>query len=143
MKRVFLIDSMSHIYRAFFAPMNARAEPLRNSKGQVTQAVFVFTNMLRKLLKDEKPDYIAAIFESEEGTFRHDSFADYKANRQAMPDDLSDQIPYILRVCEAFNIPILQAAKYEADDVIGTLAKKVAMQRVMGDFARFMPGMKR
>lgn len=126
MKRVFLIDSMSHIYRAFFAPMGARAEPLRNSKGEVTQAVFIFTNMLRKLLKDEKPDYIAAIFESEEGTFRHDSFAAYKANRQEMPSDLSDQIPYILRVCEAFNIPILQAAKYEADDVIGTLAKKIA-----------------
>ena len=130
MKRVFLIDSMSHIYRAFFAPMNARAEPLRNSKGQVTQAVFVFTNMLRKLLKDEKPDYIAAIFESEEGTFRHDSFAAYKANRQEMPSDLSDQIPYILRVCEAFNIPVLQAAKYEADDVIGTLAKKVADKKM-------------
>ncbi len=126
MKRVFLIDSMSHIYRAFFAPMNARAEPLRNSKGEVTQAVFVFTNMLRKLLKDEKPDYIAAIFESEESTFRHDSFAAYKANREAMPSDLADQIPWILRVCAAFNIPVLQADKYEADDVIGTLAKKVA-----------------
>lgn len=130
MKRVFLIDSMSHIYRAFFAPMNARAEPLRNSKGQVTQAVFVFTNMLRKLLKDEKPDYIAAIFESEEGTFRHDSYADYKANRQEMPSDLSEQIPYILRVCEAFNIPILQAAKFEADDVIGTLSKKIAEKKM-------------
>ncbi|HVF30795.1 MAG TPA: DNA polymerase I [Pyrinomonadaceae bacterium] len=130
MKRVFLIDSMSHIYRAFFAPMNARAEPLRNSKGQVTQAVFVFTNMLRKLLKDEKPDYIAAIFESEEGTFRHDMSADYKANRQAMPSDLTDQIPYILRVCEAFSIPVLQAAKYEADDVIGTLANKVAEKKM-------------
>jgi DNA polymerase-1 len=126
MKRVFLIDSMSHIYRAFFAPMGARQEPLRNSKGQVTQAVFVFTNMLRKLLKDEKPDYIAAIFESEKETFRHESFAAYKANRQDMPSDLADQIPYILRVCEAFNIPILQADKYEADDVIGTLAKKIA-----------------
>ncbi|MEQ1764685.1 MAG: 5'-3' exonuclease H3TH domain-containing protein, partial [Pyrinomonadaceae bacterium] len=126
MKRVFLIDSMSHIYRAYFAPMGARQDPLRNSKGQVTQAVFVFTNMLRKLLKDERPDYIAAVFESETGTFRHDSYAEYKANRLEMPDDLTTQIPYILRVCEAFNIPILQADKYEADDVIGTLAKKVA-----------------
>ena len=117
---------MSHIYRAYFAPMGARQDPLRNSKGQVTQAVFVFTNMLRKLLKDERPDYIAAVFESETGTFRHDSYADYKANREEMPDDLQTQIPYILRVCEAFNIPILQADKYEADDVIGTLAKKVA-----------------
>ncbi|MDI1241364.1 MAG: 5'-3' exonuclease H3TH domain-containing protein, partial [bacterium] len=126
MKRVFLIDSMSHIYRAYFAPMGTRQDPLRNSKGQVTQAVFVFTNMLRKLLKDERPDYIAAVFESETGTFRHDSYAEYKANRLEMPDDLQTQIPYILRVCEAFNIPILQADKYEADDVIGTLAKKVA-----------------
>ncbi len=126
MKRVFLIDSMSHIYRAYFAPMGARQDPLRNSTGQVTQAVFVFTNMLRKLLKDERPDYIAAVFESETGTFRHESYADYKANREEMPDDLQTQIPYILRVCEAFNIPILQADKYEADDVIGTLAKKVA-----------------
>lgn len=131
MKRVFLIDSMSHIYRAFFAPMGARAEPLRNSKGQVTQAVFVFTNMLRKLLKDEKPDYITAVFESStEPTFRHDSFAAYKANREAMPNDLADQIPYIIRVCEAFNIPILEADRFEADDVIGTLAKKVADKKM-------------
>lgn len=130
MKRVFLIDSMSHIYRAFFAPMGQRAEPLRNSKGEVTQAVFVFTNMLRKLLKDEQPDYIAAIFESETGTFRHESYAAYKANRQEMPSDLSNQIPYILRVCEAFSIPVLQADRFEADDVIGTLAKKVADKKM-------------
>lgn len=117
---------MSHIFRAFFAPMGARQEPLRNSKGQVTQAVFVFTNMLRKLLADENPDYIAAVFDSPEKTFRHDSFADYKANRAEMPEDLSSQMPYIIRVCEAFNIPILRHPGYEADDIIGTLAQKVA-----------------
>ncbi len=126
MKRVFLIDSMSHIFRAFFAPMGARQEPLRNSKGQVTQAVFVFTNMLRKLINDEKPDYVAAVFDTAAPTFRHDSFAAYKANRAAMPDDLAAQLPYIVRVCEAFNIPILKMDGFEADDVIGTLAKKVA-----------------
>lgn len=125
MKRVFLIDAYSHIYRAFFAPMGMREDPLRNSKGQVTQAVFVFTNMLRKLLKDEKPEYIAAVFEDDD-TFRHDSYADYKANREAMPDDLASQIPYIEKVCQAFCVPILQVDKYEADDVIGTLAKKIA-----------------
>lgn len=125
-KRVFLIDTMSHIFRAFFAPMGARQEPLRNSKGQVTQAVFVFTNMLRKLLADENPDYIAAVFDSPEKTFRHDSFADYKANRAEMPEDLSSQMPYIVRVCEAFNIPILRHPGFEADDIIGTLAQKVA-----------------
>jgi len=126
MKRVFLIDAMSHIFRAYFAPMGARQDPLRNSKGQVTQAVFVFTNMLRKLLNDEKPDYIAAIFDTDAPTFRDDLFADYKANREAMPDELRSQIPYILQVCEAFGIPILKMDGFEADDVIGTLAQKVA-----------------
>jgi DNA polymerase-1 len=129
-KRVFLIDSMSHIFRAFFAPMGARQEPLRNSKGQVTQAVFVFTNMLRKLLNDEQPDYIAAVFDSPEKTFRHDNFADYKANRAEMPDDLATQLPYIIRVCEAFNIPILRMPGFEADDIIGTLAKKCEARKM-------------
>lgn len=130
MKRVFLIDSMSHIFRAYFAPMGARQEPLRNSKGQVTQAVFVFTNMLRKLLKDENPDYIAAVFDTIAPTFRHESFAAYKANREEMPEDLSTQIPYIIRVCEAFCIPILKMDGYEADDIIGTLAQKVAAKKM-------------
>ncbi len=125
-KRVFLIDTMSHIFRAFFAPMGGRQEPLRNSRGQVTQAVFVFTNMLRKLLNDENPDYIAAVFDSAEKTFRHDSYAEYKANRADMPEDLSSQMPYIVKVCEAFNIPILKMDGFEADDIIGTLAQKVA-----------------
>src|SRR2546423_6873531 len=124
--RVFLIDSMSHIFRAFFAPMANRAAPLATSKGQVTQAVFIFTNMLRKLLLDEKPAYIAAIFESGEKTFRHETFADYKANRLQMPEDLASQLPYILRLCEAFNIPVINFPGYEADDVIGTLARQVA-----------------
>ncbi|MCY7375884.1 MAG: hypothetical protein LH472_07910, partial [Pyrinomonadaceae bacterium] len=129
-QRVFLIDTMSHIFRAFFAPMGMRQEPLRNSKGQVTQAVFVFTNMLRKLLKDENPDYVVAIFDSATPTFRHDNFADYKANRAAMPDDLKSQMPYIERVCEAFNIPMLKTDGFEADDLIGTLAHKVAAQNM-------------
>ncbi len=126
MKRVFLIDSMSHIFRAYFAPMGARQDPLRNSKGQVTQAVFVFTNMLRKLINDERPDYIAAIFDTMAPTFRHENYADYKANREDMPDDLAEQIPYIERVCQVFNLPILKYDRYEADDIIGTLAKKTA-----------------
>src|SRR5580765_6877345 len=126
--RVFLIDSMSHIFRAFFAPLANRAAPLMTTKGQVTQAVFIFTNMLRKLLSDEKPKYIAAIFESKEKTFRHETFADYKANRLEMPDDLASQMPYIIRLCEAFNIPVINAPGYEADDVIGALATKAAGQ---------------
>lgn len=125
-ERVFLIDSMSHIFRAFFAPMANRVAPLSNSKGQVTQAVFIFTNMLRKLLQDEQPNYIAAIFESKEKTFRHEAFEDYKANRLQMPEDLAKQLPYIVRLCEAFNIPVINAPGFEADDVIGTLAQQAA-----------------
>jgi DNA polymerase-1 len=124
--RVFLIDSMSHIFRAFFAPLANRAAPLMNSKGQVTQAVYIFTNMLRKLLQDEQPKYIAAIFESKEKTFRHETFSDYKANRLQMPDDLAAQMPYIKRLCEAYNIPMISVSTFEADDVIGTLALQAA-----------------
>ena len=130
MKRIFLIDSMSHIFRAYFAPMGARQEPLRNSSGQVTQAVFVFTNMLRKLINDERPDYIAAVFDTAAPTFRHDSFEAYKANREEMPEDLASQLPFIIRVCEAFNLPILKMDGYEADDIIGTLAKKAAEKEI-------------
>ncbi|HEU4875886.1 MAG TPA: DNA polymerase I, partial [Pyrinomonadaceae bacterium] len=126
LERVFLIDSMSHIFRAFFAPMVNRAAPLATSQGLVTQAVYIFTNMLLKLLREEKPDYIAAIFESREKTFRHETFADYKANRVAMPDDLAKQMPYIFRLCDVLNIPVINYPGYEADDVIGTLAKQVA-----------------
>src|SRR5256884_5548253 len=124
--RVFLIDSMSHIFRAFYAPMANRAAPLMNSKGQVTQAVYIFTNMLRKLLQDEHPKYIAAIFESKEKTFRHESYSDYKANREQMPDDLASQLPFIKRLCEAYNIPMISVTGFEADDVIGTLALQAA-----------------
>jgi len=125
-ERVFLIDSMSHIFRAFYAPLANRAAPLMTSKGQVTQAVFIFTNMLRKLIQDEKPKYIAAVFESKEKTFRHEAFADYKATRTQMPDDLASQLPYIRRLCEAYNVPMISLSGYEADDVIGTLAMKAA-----------------
>src|SRR5947209_2127506 len=118
--RVFLIDSMSHIFRAFYAPMANRAAPLATSKGQVTQAVYIFTNMLRKLLQDEKPKYIAAIFESKEKTFRHEAFADYKATRLQMPDDLASQMPYIIRLCEADDILIILLPGFGSDDVTGT-----------------------
>ncbi len=130
MKRVFLIDAMSHIYRAFFAPMGMKQDPLRNSKGQVTQAVFIFTSMLRKLLNEEKPEYIAAIWDTDVPTFRHDSFVEYKANREAMPDDLSSQIPYIEKVCEAFCIPIIKYDTFEADDIIGTLSQQIKAKKM-------------
>jgi DNA polymerase I len=115
---------MSHIFRAFYAPLANRAAPLMTATGQVTQAVYIFTNMLRKLLQDEQPNYMAAVFESKEKTFRHEAFTEYKANREQMPEDLASQLPYIKRLCEAYNIPIISMSGYEADDVIGTLAKQ-------------------
>src|SRR5437764_3543553 len=95
---------------------------MRTSTGISTEAVFIFHNMLRKLMTTFKPDYIAAIFESSEPTFRSESFAEYKANRTEMPRDLGEQIPFIRRLLEAMNIPILQFPGFEADDVIGAIA---------------------
>src|SRR5258706_9580580 len=86
------------------------------------------TNMLRKLIQDEQPKYIAAVFESGEKPFRHETFSDYKANRQQMPDDLASQMPYIKRLCEAYNVPMLSVPGFEADDVIGALASQAADQ---------------
>ena len=97
---------------------------MRTSGGLSTEAIFIFHNMLRKLLASFKPDYIAAIFESSAPTFRSESFAQYKANRTEMPQDLGEQIPYIRRLLEAMQIPILEFPGFEADDVIGALACK-------------------
>jgi DNA polymerase I len=97
---------------------------MRTSAGLSTEAVFIFGNMLRKLMTTFKPDYIAAIFESSEPTFRSETFAEYKANRSEMPADLGPQIPYVRRLLEAMNIPVLQFPKYEADDVIGAMARR-------------------
>lgn len=95
---------------------------MRTSAGLSTEAIYIFHNMLRKLMTTAKPDYIAAIFESSEPTFRSESFAEYKANRTEMPPDLGPQIPYIRRILEAMNIPVLEFAGFEADDVIGAIA---------------------
>ncbi len=95
---------------------------MRTSAGVSTEAVFIFGNMLKKLTATFKPEYIAAIFESSEPTFRSESFAEYKANRSEMPQDLGPQIPYIRRLLDAMNIPVLQFPGFEADDVIGAIA---------------------
>ena len=119
--RLFLIDGSALAYRAYFAFIN---NPLINSKGENTSAVFAFTNSLLKILDEEKPDYMAVIFDTPEPTFRHKAFADYKATRQKMPPDMADQLPRIKEVIQAMNIPILEVPGFEADDVMGTLAKK-------------------
>jgi DNA polymerase-1 len=120
-KRLFLVDGMSHIYRAYYA-----IPRLSNSKGFPTNAIYGFTSMLRRLIGEEKPDYIGVAFDLEGPTVRHEKFEAYKATRKPMPDDLVPQIPYIRKVCEVFRVPVISQPGYEADDVIGTLADKAA-----------------
>jgi DNA polymerase-1 len=123
-KRLFLIDTFGFIFRAYHARARSSAPPMRTSTGISTEAVYIFNNMLRKLSKQYSPEYIAAVFESGEPTHRVQEFAEYKANRAEMPPDLGDQIPYVRRVLEAMRIPILEYRGFEADDVIGTLARR-------------------
>ena len=124
---VYLIDGSSQMYRAYHAPVRtAEGGLLRNAQGRPTNAVYIFVTMLRKLLNDHKPEYIAASFDLPGSTFRDDLVSDYKANRTPMPDELAEQIPMVHAACEALGVPILTSERYEADDVIGTLAEKAA-----------------
>lgn len=120
-KRLFLIDGMAIAYRAYFSMIRT---PLINSKGMNTSAIYGFINALNKLIDDEKPDYIAVAFDTKEPTFRHERYPEYKSNREAMPDDLVPQIGKIKEVVSAFNIPMIEKAGFEADDIIGTLVKR-------------------
>ncbi len=120
-KKLFLLDAMALIYRAYFA---LNKNPRINSKGQNTSAILGFANSLYDILKNENPDYLGVAFDTIAPTVRHDEFADYKATREDMPDDIASSIPYIKKLIEAFNIPLLYVDGYEADDVIGTLSKK-------------------
>jgi DNA polymerase-1 len=120
-RTLFLIDGSSQMYRAYHA---FRGRGLSNQEGQTTHAVYVFVTMLRKLIADHHPEYIAASFDLAGPTFRDQLVADYKANRAAMPDDLAEQINWVHQACEAMGVPILTAPGYEADDVIGTVAMR-------------------
>ena len=143
--RIFLIDTMSFIFRAYHAM--ARQRPMSTKNGLPTAAILVFVNMLRKLRDDFSPEFLAAVFDVAGPTFRDEQadavttvkkfdiktqtfteieYKGYKANRSAMPEDLVQQVPYIRRALEAYRIPILEVARFEADDVIGTLARKAA-----------------
>ncbi len=124
-KRVYLIDAMSYVFRAYHAPTPMR---FASPQGVPTNAVFLFNNMLRKLLREHAPDYVAVVFESLGPTVRDELFKEYKAQRAPTPDDLKQQIPYIRRLCEALRIPMLEYEGYEADDVIATLAKQAAAE---------------
>ncbi len=120
-KKLFLLDAMALIYRAYFA---FSKNPRINSKGMNTSAVLGFANTLFDVLKNEKPTHIGVAFDTMAPTVRHEGFVEYKANREKMPEDLAASIPYVKKLLEGFNIPILYVDGFEADDVIGTLAKK-------------------
>ncbi|MFZ5877489.1 MAG: DNA polymerase I [Nitrospirota bacterium] len=122
-KRLVLIDGHGYIYRAFFA-----LPPLSTSKGLQTNAVYGFTNMLLKIAREQRPDYLAVAFDSKGPTKRHEEFEAYKAHRPPMPDPMAQQLPYIERMVEAFNIPKLMMDGYEADDLIGTIARQAETQ---------------
>ena len=126
MSKLFLIDSYGFIFRAYHARARSGAPPMRTRGGFSTEAVYIFNNMVRRLVSTYKPQYIAAVFEGSGPTFRDAAFAEYKANRTETPPDLIEQIPAIRRVLEAMRIPILEAGGFEADDVIGTVARRAS-----------------
>lgn len=123
MKKLFLLDGHALVYRAHYAFIG---RPLINSKGLNTSAISGFTRTLWDIINNEKPSHIAVAFDLHGPTFRHEEFPAYKANREAQPEDISIALPYIEEIVKAFNIPIVTAESYEADDVIGTLAKQAA-----------------
>ncbi len=116
---VYLIDGSAYIYRAYHA-----VRGLSNSSGLPTNATFGFTRMLIKLMADRSPSHVAMFFDAKGPTFRHERYTEYKANRPPMPDDLVSQLPWIHKVTDAFNIPVFEMQGYEADDLIGTLARQ-------------------
>jgi DNA polymerase-1 len=125
-KKLFLVDAMAHIYRAFYAPMMRMNAP----SGIPSKVPFLFSIIVRRLLKDYKPDYIGIVFDTSKPTFRDKLFEQYKAQRQPMPDEMKVQLPYVRRLCEAMRLPILEFDGFEADDVIGTMAKQAAKQKL-------------
>jgi DNA polymerase-1 len=119
-KKLFLFDAYALIFRAYYAFIR---NPRINSKGLNTSAMFGFTNVLLDILKNEKPTHMAVVFDTHETTFREQEYAEYKANRGETPEDILLAVPYIMRIIEGMNIPIYQVHGFEADDVVGTLAK--------------------
>ena len=119
MQTLYLLDAYALIYRAYYALIRS---PRINSKGQNTSAVYGFVNTLNDVLTTEKPDFIGIAFDPAGGTFRHEAYPEYKAQREATPEDIKWAVPVIKDIIRAYNIPILETPGYEADDVIGTLA---------------------
>jgi DNA polymerase-1 len=120
-KRLFLIDGSALFYRSYFAFIR---NPLINSKGENTSAIYGYTLYLMRIIMEEKPEYLAVVFDHKEPTFRHEMYEQYKATREKMPEEMIEQYPRIIEMTKAFDVPLLEVPGYEADDVIGTLAKR-------------------
>lgn len=121
MEKLYLLDGYALIFRAYYALIRS---PRINSKGENTSAIFGFVNTLEDVLRNARPDYLAVAFDPAGGTFRHEAYPEYKAQRDATPEDIKRSVPVIKEILQAYNIPILEVPGFEADDVIGTLAKK-------------------
>jgi DNA polymerase-1 len=120
-KKLFLLDGMALVYRAHFA---LAARPIFTSKGVNTSALYGFTQTLLEIINTHAPTHLTVAFDTDAPTYRHKEFKDYKATRQAMPEDLSKALPHVRRMLEAFRIPVLTCDGYEADDLIGTLVRR-------------------
>ncbi|HYL84639.1 MAG TPA: DNA polymerase I [Candidatus Angelobacter sp.] len=125
-KKLFLVDAMAHVYRAFYAPMVRMNAP----SGLPTKVPFLFANILRRLMKDYQPDYLGIVFDPPGATFRDKLFEQYKAQRPPMPDEMRVQLPYVRKLCEAMRMPVLEVRGYEADDVIGAMAMQAARKNL-------------
>ncbi len=124
-KKLFLLDAMALIYRAHFA---LSKNPRISSKGVDTGAIMGFTNSMLEIIKKEKPSHLAVAFDTSAPTFRHEEFPEYKATRQSQPDEISVAIPYCKSIIKGFNVPLIELDGYEADDLIGTLAKRASKE---------------
>jgi DNA polymerase-1 len=120
-KKLFLLDAYALIFRAYYAFIRAQ---MINSKGLNTSAIYGFTASLEEILRTESPSHIAVVFDPPGPTFRHEKFPEYKANRDATPEEIKQSVPWIKKIIEAFNIPVIEVQGFEADDVIGTIAWK-------------------
>ena len=125
--RLFLIDGMAIAYRSYFAFIQ---RPLMNSKGENTSAIYGFVTFLEKILDEEKPEYLAVAMDTSAPTFRHKSFKEYKATRQKMPEDLAYQLDTLKEVVRAYGVPVLEVDGYEADDIMGTLARRAEQEQM-------------
>ena len=120
-KKLYLLDGMALVYRAHFALI---ARPIFTSKGVNTSALYGFTQTLLEILGKQQPTHLAVAFDTDAPTPRHAAYPEYKATRQAMPEDLSAALPHVRRMLEAFRVPVLECDGFEADDIIGTLARR-------------------